>query len=721
MLSSWDKVRSFLETMDVRDVHSPYPFSSTFSSSSSNSDSVGHPSFVGTRSWLVGDETIKQILSVIQPTMDSENRRKEIIEFLQQLIGGALGIKVFVCGSVPLKTYLPHGDVDLTAVSNFGSSQELAADICGLLEYEKQNGAALPVRDVFSVPAQVRVVKCTVGNIAVDISFNQTAGLCALYFLDQVDQFVGKDHLFKLSIILIKAWCYYESRLLGSFYGLISTYGLEIMVLHVINLFHSSLHCPLAVLHKFLEYYSTFDWTLYCVAINGLVLLSSLPKIEVLSSNCDGLLLTEDFLRCTRDPLLPSTGVVGNFFRIRSALSYGAEKLREVLMLPPEKIGGGLEKFFKTTLERNGQGKRADVLFPVPVYGSESLKNVNTDLLTGIHYGMWFNEYDYPVRPAMPTPGQMWYNGWGDMSQNIPCEQFAYCYAEESQPFDGPRVIVNHPVVENLRMRGMVSSFDNPGFAWQNNPRTICGNNAGSFEENWNSRGTASSVDYRGGPQINDDTSVEGMWKSREFYPFIPSYDRPMQEVPIFEDNGKEHEKKKEEESGNLASQSGALIGSNIASDVGESSSLAKYSMDEFPVLPASKPIPIRPSPLACAQGDQVKETSESSDSTEFGSCKLASPTSLSLSEAGKQSDSDGSIFLDALSEPTDAVVIPKDKSPSESQEKMVVPVPALQLTDESEFPPLSRPERPVITLSKKEFPPLRACLRSQKRSKGRR
>ncbi|KAK9682684.1 hypothetical protein RND81_10G089100 [Saponaria officinalis] len=659
MLSSWDKVRSFLETMDVRDVHSPYPFSSTFSSSSSNSDSVGHPSFVGTRSWLVGDETIKQILSVIQPTMDSENRRKEIIEFLQQLIGGALGIKVFVCGSVPLKTYLPHGDVDLTAVSNFGSSQELAADICGLLEYEKQNGAALPVRDVFSVPAQVRVVKCTVGNIAVDISFNQTAGLCALYFLDQVDQFVGKDHLFKLSIILIKAWCYYESRLLGSFYGLISTYGLEIMVLHVINLFHSSLHCPLAVLHKFLEYYSTFDWTLYCVAINGLVLLSSLPKIEVLSSNCDGLLLTEDFLRCTRDPLLPSTGVVGtknsvfpvkflnildplkddnnlgrsvnkgNFFRIRSALSYGAEKLREVLMLPPEKIGGGLEKFFKTTLERNGQGKRADVLFPVPVYGSESLKNVNTDLLTGIHYG--------------------------------------------------------------------------------------------SFEENWNSRGTASSVDYRGGPQINDDTSVEGMWKSREFYPFIPSYDRPMQEVPIFEDNGKEHEKKKEEESGNLASQSGALIGSNIASDVGESSSLAKYSMDEFPVLPASKPIPIRPSPLACAQGDQVKETSESSDSTEFGSCKLASPTSLSLSEAGKQSDSDGSIFLDALSEPTDAVVIPKDKSPSESQEKMVVPVPALQLTDESEFPPLSRPERPVITLSKKEFPPLRACLRSQKRSKGRR
>jgi hypothetical protein len=39
----------------------------------------------------------------------------------------------------------------------------------------------------------------------------------------QVDRLVGKDHLFKRNIILIKAWCYYESRILGAHYGLIST------------------------------------------------------------------------------------------------------------------------------------------------------------------------------------------------------------------------------------------------------------------------------------------------------------------------------------------------------------------------------------------------------------------------------------------------------------------------------------------------------------------
>lgn len=34
---------------------------------------------------------------------------------------------------------------------------------------------------------QVKLIKCTVKNIAVDISFNQMAGLYAMRFLEQVD------------------------------------------------------------------------------------------------------------------------------------------------------------------------------------------------------------------------------------------------------------------------------------------------------------------------------------------------------------------------------------------------------------------------------------------------------------------------------------------------------------------------------------------------------
>ncbi|TYH94534.1 hypothetical protein ES332_A12G047900v1 [Gossypium tomentosum] len=99
--------------------------------------------------------------------------------------------------------------------------------------------------------AVVKIVKCTVSDIPVDISFNQTAGLSALCFLEKVDQLIGKDHIFKRSNILIKAWCYYESRILGAHHGLISTYALETMILYIINVFHSSLICSICILLDF--------------------------------------------------------------------------------------------------------------------------------------------------------------------------------------------------------------------------------------------------------------------------------------------------------------------------------------------------------------------------------------------------------------------------------------------------------------------------------------
>jgi hypothetical protein len=47
--------------------------------------------------------------------------------------------------------------------------------------------------------------------------------------------------------MLVKDWCYYESRILGAHHGLISTYALETLVLYIFHIFHKSLDGPLAV------------------------------------------------------------------------------------------------------------------------------------------------------------------------------------------------------------------------------------------------------------------------------------------------------------------------------------------------------------------------------------------------------------------------------------------------------------------------------------------
>lgn len=307
--------------------------------------------------------------------------------------------------------------------------------MCSVLE--REGNSEFQVKDVQFIHAQVKVVKCTVKNIPVDISFNQMAGLCTLCFLEQVDQLTGMEHLFKRSIVLVKAWCYYESRILGAHHGLLSTYALETLVLYVINLFHESLRGPLEVFYKFLEYYSTFDWGSYCITINGPVPLSSLAEVTAEGAEfyVDGLLLSTEFLKNCRDmfslpikvhelevneflikrlnildPLnnknnLGRSVSKGNFHRIICALAHGAKKLGEILLLQGASMGEELEKFFENTLDRNGRGERPDALVPVPMFGTGKCEPFDLtgdydSYYGGLQYTQLYHEYAYAA--SMP-------------------------------------------------------------------------------------------------------------------------------------------------------------------------------------------------------------------------------------------------------------------------------------------------------------------------------
>ncbi|KAL6200474.1 hypothetical protein ACLB2K_030255 [Fragaria x ananassa] len=345
------------------------------------------PSAIGPESWAGGERAIRDMMSKIQPTAATHRRRKDVIQYVQSLISCNVGCQVFPYGSVPLKTYLPDGDIDLTVFTGSAQLEDVyVIHVHAVLKGEENNEAAqYHVKDVHRIDAEVKLVKCIVENMIVDISFNQLGGLCTLSFLEQVDQYIGKDHIFKRSIILIKAWCYYESRILGAHHGLISTYALETLVLYIFHLFHSSLDGPLTVLYRFLDYFSKFDWENYCVSLNGRVCKSSLPNIvaEVPDNGGDDVLLSEEFIRncvylfsvpsqrCETnlrvfplkhlniiDPLKENNNLGrsvnrGSFYRICSAFKYGARKLGWILSLPAERISDELNKFFANTLDRH--------------------------------------------------------------------------------------------------------------------------------------------------------------------------------------------------------------------------------------------------------------------------------------------------------------------------------------------------------------------------------
>lgn len=127
---------------------------------------------------------------------------------------GKCYLQVFSFGSVPLKTYLPDGDIDLTVLTKKNMEDKFFQTLYDMLksEEEEEGESEFHVTDVQFIPAQVyllvsfwfwffifksvpnftqpslqvKVIKCNIRNIAVDISFNQMAGLCALCFLEQV-------------------------------------------------------------------------------------------------------------------------------------------------------------------------------------------------------------------------------------------------------------------------------------------------------------------------------------------------------------------------------------------------------------------------------------------------------------------------------------------------------------------------------------------------------
>ncbi|PON37671.1 hypothetical protein PanWU01x14_318290 [Parasponia andersonii] len=357
------------------------------SSSSPLLASNPEPALISSESWDRAETMTQEIVSRIQPTQVADQKRRDIIEYVQRLIRFYTGCEVFPYGSVPLKTYLPDGDIDLTAFSHANANDAIVSDVHAVLRGEEHNEAAqFKVKEVHCIDAEVKLVKCIVEDVVVDISFNQLGGLGTLCFLEQVDRLTGNDHLFKRSIILIKAWCFYESRILGAPHGLISTYALETLVLYIFHLFHTSLKCPFAVLYRFLDYFSKFDWENYCLSLKGPVCKSSLPDIvaEIPGNEMGDLLLTEEFLRNCRDMFSVSSNGLetnlrvfpmkhlniidplkennnlgrsvnrGNFYRIRSAFKFGTRKLGWILSLSGERMADELKKFFANTLDGHG-------------------------------------------------------------------------------------------------------------------------------------------------------------------------------------------------------------------------------------------------------------------------------------------------------------------------------------------------------------------------------
>jgi len=299
------------------------------------------------------EKRAEQLLRLIAPSPQSHVYRASVFSFISQQVRRTLGAQCFAVSAYACRTYLPDEDVAVSAFLCRGQEQtwfiRLNEALCKLsneTQYGQwacsvtptplsasgntesslanspeapqgmgkdgvlgQDGNALPSGPFFNhVLSNVNFVnsrdgnqqiKCLVDNVSVDVEANQLGNLTLVAFLEEADQRIqsssGCPHLFKKSLLLIKAWWLYETRPMTASCAttLLDSNALAVMVLALLSsppvlatalceqgspfgnedrLGSSTPICwtsPIQVVMAFFSIYARFPWDRYCVTIDG--------------------------------------------------------------------------------------------------------------------------------------------------------------------------------------------------------------------------------------------------------------------------------------------------------------------------------------------------------------------------------------------------------------------------------------------------------------------
>ena len=247
------------------------------------------------------------ILDIIGPNAERESERNNNLSIVQGIISNILSEKlpdykahVLPYGSFPTKTYLKDADIDITIFFESKTNKKVLIDLPIQLidnailliknEFESHNKKS-PfelITDIKIINAGIRLLKCKIGLISIDISINNFSGLYKILFIDFIENQLkiqmkkkklfndnsykeNKINIFRRTLLLIKGWCFYEGKLMGSNIGLMASYTLEILVIYLFNLRYDEIHNEFEGFEKFFELMQKINWEKNIISLYGII------------------------------------------------------------------------------------------------------------------------------------------------------------------------------------------------------------------------------------------------------------------------------------------------------------------------------------------------------------------------------------------------------------------------------------------------------------------
>jgi DNA polymerase sigma len=213
----------------------------------------------------------EDIISVVGPAFDSCVLRERIYETICTCIRTILSLypslssSIHMYGSVPLSTFLADSDIDISVIikeeGKFIDSTLSKQIYIKIVEELRRMAITNPeITNLHKIAAEVQVIKFQCYSVPIDITLQQYSPCIANSLLERVNQLIGKGGIFKRAIILTKAWCLYDSHVLGSQHGNLCSYSIEIMIMYILNNYYEECITALDVFRLFVKVFSKFNW-----------------------------------------------------------------------------------------------------------------------------------------------------------------------------------------------------------------------------------------------------------------------------------------------------------------------------------------------------------------------------------------------------------------------------------------------------------------------------
>jgi len=232
------------------------------------------------------------ILNEVGPNKEKEKERNTKYNLAKQIIENALIMNypnyiphIFIYGSFSIKTYLKDSDIDITIILENKENHELLKDISNILindilqiiqkAFEEYNIKikSNTFNDITIILSDIKLLKCQIDSIFLDISLNNFYGLLKIIFMNYIFEKLGKDDnkliILRRTITLIKAWFYYEGNFIGSNIGLMASCALELLVLYIFNIYYENIQDEIDAFFLFFKLMSEFDFENNIITIFG--------------------------------------------------------------------------------------------------------------------------------------------------------------------------------------------------------------------------------------------------------------------------------------------------------------------------------------------------------------------------------------------------------------------------------------------------------------------